>query len=507
MAIFDSETGDLVLRIVFDGPARSGKSTSIRALAEGGARLASGSVVSPEEVSGRTVFFDWLDLEAGVFRGRSIRCQILGSPGQLNLSERRSLLLERADAVVFVADSAPDQLKAVHDSFRSLRPFLERADEPPVGVVVQANKRDLSDAVPVDDLRRLLGEDELAVVIDTVATEGTGIEEAFELALRLALDRLDSLLDGDDVSRLGGDPGSPDALVTAMIERELSRQTEARPIRIPSPLESRVLREVQRQEHPRSLPNATSPGEVDELPTADVPAGCIWPPIGGRIVLKEMEISRVTVRRLPNGDLASATVGRWRALSRRSFPSLEEAKAALRALARVHEAHRDLFSPRRCLVAHGKGDRFLLWQILSWQPSLRDLLEAATGFANEDAKIALLRECARLLLASGDGFETREGLLPSTLDTVGTVSGAPIFVEFLPREWARNDRDLSPPDRLRRALLVQLEDWMPRAGLGDDRVFTALATADSVADRALLRVVGEVSSRPRREASPSADRS
>ena len=92
MPIIDDERGVLVLRLVYDGPPFSGKTTTLRTLARG----LGVDVVTPEEREGRTVFFDWVDYVGGLFDGRRIRCQIVSVPGQRELASRREHLLETA---------------------------------------------------------------------------------------------------------------------------------------------------------------------------------------------------------------------------------------------------------------------------------------------------------------------------------------------------------------------------------------------------------------------------
>ena len=84
MAVIDDTRGVLVVRIVYDGPALSGKTTSLKALARGVGR----EITTPQETAGRTLFFDWVDYVGGLFDGRQIRCQIVSVPGQLDLAER-----------------------------------------------------------------------------------------------------------------------------------------------------------------------------------------------------------------------------------------------------------------------------------------------------------------------------------------------------------------------------------------------------------------------------------
>src|SRR5688572_25574775 len=101
MAVIDENKNVLVVRIVYDGPALSGKTTSLAALARG----LSSRLDSPAEMAGRTLYFDWVDYVGGLFDGRQIRCQIVSAPGQLDLAHRRRFLIENADALVVVLDT------------------------------------------------------------------------------------------------------------------------------------------------------------------------------------------------------------------------------------------------------------------------------------------------------------------------------------------------------------------------------------------------------------------
>ena len=142
MAVLDPRSDTVVIRVVYDGAPMAGKSTSVSAL---GAGLGV-DVFSPTEVGGRTLYFDWLDYTGGLFEGRRIRCQIISVPGQATLAPRRRRLLESADAIVFVADSTPAGLNSDRGYLAGLYQVVARLDGPPVGVVLQANKRDHAQA-------------------------------------------------------------------------------------------------------------------------------------------------------------------------------------------------------------------------------------------------------------------------------------------------------------------------------------------------------------------------
>lgn len=84
MARMTPERDAVVVRLVYDGPPRSGKTTRLGALAAGLGR----TLVSPEEAQGRTLYFDWLEHVGGRFEGVPIRFQILSVPGLDSLEAR-----------------------------------------------------------------------------------------------------------------------------------------------------------------------------------------------------------------------------------------------------------------------------------------------------------------------------------------------------------------------------------------------------------------------------------
>ena len=136
MPIIDDKRGVLVIRVVYDGPPMSGKTTSLRTLARG----LGVQVTTPEERDGRTLFFDWIDYIGGLFEGRQIRCQIVSVPGQSELGHRRRELLASADAIVLVADTSAGELPKSFEVLRELLPYC-RSQLPPVGTVARRERR------------------------------------------------------------------------------------------------------------------------------------------------------------------------------------------------------------------------------------------------------------------------------------------------------------------------------------------------------------------------------
>src|SRR6185369_2821187 len=119
------------------------------------AKGVSSKLECPAELAGRTLYFDWVDYVGGMFDGRQIRCQIVSVPGQKELARRRNLLLESADAVVLVLDTREHEWDFSLKWVRETAPHC-RSQDPPVGLVLQANKRDAPDAVPQETMRLAL---------------------------------------------------------------------------------------------------------------------------------------------------------------------------------------------------------------------------------------------------------------------------------------------------------------------------------------------------------------
>lgn len=168
------------LRIVVHGASGAGKSTTARRLASRFDK----PVTSVEDDEGRTQYFDWLEHVGGNVDGRPVRLQFVTVPG--HLTERSQHLVELADVVLFVVDTTAARLAESIAVWEGFRRWRAGRDKPPV--VVQLNKRDDPDAVPLEEVRSLLALDGAETVVETSAIEGSGISIAFVSALRTGLD-------------------------------------------------------------------------------------------------------------------------------------------------------------------------------------------------------------------------------------------------------------------------------------------------------------------------------
>ena len=156
MAARQGLTPEIDCKVVYVGPAGSGKTTTIRAVHDRLAPDTRGPVLSPTLPGGGTLFFDLLTIELGTLDGRRIRLQLLSAPGDPGRSEVRRTVLRGADGVIFVSDSTPGRMEANLAALRDLRADLEALGQSvSVPVVFQHNKRDVPGAVPEDERRAI----------------------------------------------------------------------------------------------------------------------------------------------------------------------------------------------------------------------------------------------------------------------------------------------------------------------------------------------------------------
>lgn len=158
MVFFNYSTMQMTAKVVYYGPGLCGKTTNLQYIYGHTANDSRGEMVSLETETDRTLFFDLLPIDVGTIGGFSTRIQLYTVPGQVFYNTTRKLVLKGVDGVVFVADSQRPMLQANADSFRNLEENLSEMglalDSIPV--VIQYNKRDLPDVVPVEELNRTL---------------------------------------------------------------------------------------------------------------------------------------------------------------------------------------------------------------------------------------------------------------------------------------------------------------------------------------------------------------
>lgn len=219
MACFDHELREIVLRIVYDGAATAGKTANLRSLHESFSARARGDFHVPEETAtGRTLYFDWLELHAGYVEDWPLRCQLLTVPGQLTLAERRFRLLRGIDAAVLVCDSSPAGVRAGRVAWVFLEKVLAATGNAETPILVQANKQDLPGALSPAEIEERLGVGRR--VLPASALSGDGVRETFLAALAAARERLRATLRDRGPEELPPHVESAEQVYTAMLAEE-----------------------------------------------------------------------------------------------------------------------------------------------------------------------------------------------------------------------------------------------------------------------------------------------
>ncbi len=182
MAQVDIHERQLTLKLVYYGPALSGKTTNLRCIYELVDRNNRGRLMTLDTRDDRTLFFDLLPI---FFRTSklSIRLKVYTVPGQPIHEATRRLVLRGADGIAFVADAQRSQTRANNDSYQNMilnmeKVGLERARVP---VVIQYNKCDLPDTLSESEVRAFgrMPDGREEPVFRSAAIEGRGVVETF----------------------------------------------------------------------------------------------------------------------------------------------------------------------------------------------------------------------------------------------------------------------------------------------------------------------------------------
>lgn len=192
MADFDMATRRLTLKLVYYGPALSGKTTNLMQLHDLLRPELKGEMMTLETRNDRTLFFDLLPLGFRTQSGLLVKFKLYTVPGQVAHDSTRKAVLSRADGVVFVADSQRSQGINNAEAFQNLADNVERVglhfDTLPL--VVQFNKRDLPDIVSEAEVAARWAATPWPVVYAAALT-GAGVRETFRTLLLKVYDEID----------------------------------------------------------------------------------------------------------------------------------------------------------------------------------------------------------------------------------------------------------------------------------------------------------------------------
>jgi mutual gliding-motility protein MglA len=192
MIEFDELHKRMVLKLVYYGPALSGKTTNLLQLHDMLAREGRGDLMVLDTTDDRTLFFDLLPFFLVAPSGLKIKIKVYTVPGQVRHDATRKAVLQRADGVAFIADSQCTESGNNVESFANLEKNLAFVglDVGTVPLVIQFNKRDLPDISPEEDIRQTWQPTGIPVVMAS-ALNGCGVIDTFTSLAGLAYDHLD----------------------------------------------------------------------------------------------------------------------------------------------------------------------------------------------------------------------------------------------------------------------------------------------------------------------------
>ena len=191
MALINYSAKEITFKIVYYGPAMSGKTTNLRFIYNRLPEELKGKFTSIATQDERTLFFDFLPLDLGTIKGFSIKLSLYTVPGQAIYSLTRKTILRATDGIIFVADS---QKQIFEKNIESLKDMIENMKEYGLNlentpIILQYNKRDLDDIVSVEDLNNSLNFNSFPY-LEAVAIQGIGVMDSLKLISKLVVRKI-----------------------------------------------------------------------------------------------------------------------------------------------------------------------------------------------------------------------------------------------------------------------------------------------------------------------------
>lgn len=191
MSFINFSLREVHFKIVYYGPGLGGKTTNVQYIYNRAPPNERGKFHQLSTEDERTLFFDYFPLSVGELRGGlKPKFKLYTVPGQMKYPYARKLILRDVDGVVFVADSQVERMDANIDSMGELEANLNGqgfAIED-VPLVIQYNKRDLPNAVALDEMRRALNVRSVPD-FEAVAPTGVGVGDTLKAIAKKVIAR------------------------------------------------------------------------------------------------------------------------------------------------------------------------------------------------------------------------------------------------------------------------------------------------------------------------------
>ncbi len=191
MSLINYASREINCKIVYYGTGLGGKTTNLEYVYSKVNPDAKGKMISLATETERTLFFDFLPIDLGEVKGFKTRFHLYTVPGQVYYNASRKLILKGVDGVIFVADSQAERMEANIEAMHNLYENLESYgyDLTNIPFAMQYNKRDLPNAMAMDDLRSQLNP--MGVPdFEGVAIEGQGVFETLGSVSKMVVQSL-----------------------------------------------------------------------------------------------------------------------------------------------------------------------------------------------------------------------------------------------------------------------------------------------------------------------------
>ena len=191
MSLINYASREVNCKIVYYGTGLGGKTTNLEYVYSKVNPDAKGKMISLATETERTLFFDFLPIDLGEVKGFKTRFHLYTVPGQVYYNASRKLILKGVDGVIFVADSQAERMEANIEAMHNLYENLDSYgyDLTTIPFAMQYNKRDLPNAMPMDDLRAQLNP--MGVPdFEGVAIEGRGVFETLGAVSKMVVQSL-----------------------------------------------------------------------------------------------------------------------------------------------------------------------------------------------------------------------------------------------------------------------------------------------------------------------------
>ncbi|MFQ5598206.1 MAG: ATP/GTP-binding protein [Nitrospiria bacterium] len=188
MSFINYSAREISCKIVYYGPGLCGKTTNLHYIYKKVNPDSKGKMISLATKTERTLFFDFLPLALGSIKGFKVRFHLYTVPGQIFYDASRKLILRGIDGVIFVADSQVERTEANLESIDNLTKNLKEHgfELENIPYVIQYNKRDLPNTVPVEEMERTLNPRKVPS-FEAVAPKGDGVFETLKEVAKMVI--------------------------------------------------------------------------------------------------------------------------------------------------------------------------------------------------------------------------------------------------------------------------------------------------------------------------------